>query len=91
MFMKRNRNVGQRVVYSHILEGVRKDLQDHAGHEFELENKFHQVSNAQINSNFQRPISTLSLPVFCCRSWQLQCSDLKCLGVEGLRDVEVSS
>jgi len=87
MFMKRNTNIGQRVVYSHILEGVKKDLQDQAVHE----NKFHQVSNAEINSNFQRPISALALPVFWCRRWQLQCSDLRCLGVEGLGDVEVSS
>ena len=55
--MKRNRNVGRSVVYPHILEGARKDLQDHAGHEFERENKLHQVSNAPMNSNFQRPIS----------------------------------
>lgn len=57
MFMKRNRNVGRRIVYPHILEGARKDLQDHAGHEFEHEDKLHQVSNAPMNSNFQRPIS----------------------------------
>ena len=57
MFMKRNRNVGRRVVYPHILEGARKDLHDHAGHEFEREDKLHQVSNAPMNSNFQRPIS----------------------------------
>ena len=57
MFMKRNRNVGRRIVYPHILEGARKDLQDHAGHEFEREDKLHQVSTAPMNSNFQHPIS----------------------------------
>lgn len=55
--MKRNRNIGWTVVYPHILEGARKELQDHAGHEFELQTKLHQVSNAPMNSNFQRPIS----------------------------------
>ena len=53
--MKRNRNIGRTVVYPHILEGVRKELQDHAGHELELQTKLHQVSNAPMNSNFQRP------------------------------------
>ena len=51
MFMKRNRNVSWRVVYRHIVEGTRKDLQDHTGHEFERDNKLHQVSNAPMNLN----------------------------------------
>ena len=64
MFMKRNRNVGRRVVYPHILEGARKDLQDHAGHEFEREDKLHQVSNAPMNS-------LKALPIFWRRRRQL--------------------
>ena len=84
MFMKRNRNVGRRVVYPHILKGARKDLQDHAGHEFEREDKLHQVSNAPMNS-------LKALPIFWRRRRQLQCLDLKCLRGEGLGDVEVSS
>lgn len=55
MFMKGNRNIGRGVVYPHILEGARKDLQDHAGHDFERENKLHQVSNEPMNSNFNAP------------------------------------
>ena len=51
------RNIGRRVLYPHILEGVRKELQDHAGHEFELQTNLQKVSNAPINSIFQRPIS----------------------------------
>ena len=55
--MKRNRNVGRRVVDRHILEGSRKDLQHHACYDFERENKLHEVANAPMNFNFQCPIS----------------------------------
>ena len=83
MFMKRNRNVGRRVVYPHILEGARKDLQDHAGHEFEREDKLYQVSN-----EFK-----LSTPHFRLRSANIlaqELQDLKCLGGEGMLKFRVN-
>ena len=61
-----------------------KNLLDHAGHEFEREDKLHQVFNAPMNS-------LKALPIFWRRRRQLQCLDLKCLRGEGLGDVEVSS